>query len=49
MLIKNADDQAQRLAGLELLASGSGYEAKQAAKELNIRRAGLRGEDRRPT
>lgn len=44
MLIKRADDQAQYLAELEQVANGSGPQAKQAAKELNIRRAGIRGE-----
>ena len=44
MLIKHADGQAEYLAELELRADGSGAGAKQAAKELSIRRAGIRGE-----
>ena len=44
MLIKQADDQAAHLAELEALAQGRGVGAKQAEKDLRIRRAGIRGE-----
>jgi len=45
MLIKQADDHSEELAQLEQLAkSGAGDAAKQAAKDLAIRKAGLKGE-----
>lgn len=44
MLIKEADDQAVVVQELERLSSGSGPEAKRAAEELRIRKAGLKGE-----
>ncbi len=44
MLIKEADDQAGVVQELERLSSGNGPEAKRAAEELRIRKAGLKGE-----
>lgn len=45
MLIKQADDHAEELARLEQLAkSAAGDAAKYAAKDLAIRKAGLKGE-----
>lgn len=44
MLIKEADGQAVMVEKLELLSSGSGPEAKRAAEQLRIRKAGLKGE-----
>lgn len=44
MLIKQADDQSDGLRELELVASGSGAEARRAAEALRIRRAGHKGE-----
>jgi hypothetical protein len=45
MLIKRFDDHSDELAQLELLAkSGSGDTAKRAAKDLAIRKAGVKGE-----
>ena len=44
MLIKEADDQTIVVQQLELLSSGTGPEAKRAAEELRIRKAGLKGE-----
>lgn len=44
MLIKHADDQAPYLAELEQKAKESGPQAKQADKELRLRRAGIRSE-----
>lgn len=44
MLIKEADDQTVVVQELEQLAGGTGAEAKRAAEELRIRKAGLKGE-----
>ncbi|MGO1073337.1 nuclease-related domain-containing protein [Lysobacter sp. CA199] len=44
MLIKTKDDQSAQLKELELRAVGAGPAAKQAANELRIRKAGLKGE-----
>jgi hypothetical protein len=44
VLIKTADDQSAFLKELELRASGVGSAAKQAADQLRIRKAGLKGE-----
>ncbi|KGQ19771.1 NERD domain protein [Lysobacter dokdonensis DS-58] len=44
MLIKSADDQSAFIAQLEHTANGQGPEAKRAAEELRIRKAGLKGE-----
>lgn len=44
MLIKQADDQSSLLGSLERAAAGSGSDAKRAAEELRIRRAGFKGE-----
>lgn len=44
MLIKQADDVSALLAALEQRAQGSDRQAQQAARELAIRRAGLKGE-----
>jgi hypothetical protein len=44
MLIKEADDQSNAMAGLERLAAGTGPEAKRAKTELRNRKAGLKGE-----
>src|SRR5690606_16734437 len=44
MLIKGADDQTALLEELERRAAGVGADAKHAARELRIRRAGIKGE-----
>lgn len=44
MLIKAADDQSALLDDLERRAAGTGADAKQATRELRIRRAGIKGE-----
>ncbi len=44
MLIKAADDQSALLDDLERRAAGNGADAKQATRELRIRRAGIKGE-----
>lgn len=44
MLIKSKDDESALLDELERRAAGSGAGAKQAATELRIRKAGLKGE-----
>lgn len=44
MLIKSKDDESAFLDELERRAAGSGAAAKQAATELRIRKAGLKGE-----
>lgn len=45
MLIKTSDDRTEELAQLERLAkSGSGKDLKHTAKELAIRKAGMKGE-----
>lgn len=44
MLIKEADDSSARLQRLEAIAAGAGPEARQAADELRMRKAGLKGE-----
>ncbi|SDY89922.1 Nuclease-related domain-containing protein [Lysobacter sp. yr284] len=44
MLIKTKDDDSALLKDLELRANGAGPAAKQAATELRIRQAGLKGE-----
>lgn len=45
MLIKQADDHSEELAQLErLVKSSTGNARKYAAKDLAIRKAGLRGE-----
>lgn len=44
MLIKSKDDESAFLKELELRAAGTGPSAKQAATELRIRKAGLKGE-----
>lgn len=44
MLIKQADDQSAFVLELERLAAGNGPEAKRAAEDLRIRKAGLKGE-----
>lgn len=44
MLIKSKDDESAFLKELELRAAGTGPSAKQAASELRIRKAGLKGE-----
>lgn len=44
MLIKSKDDESAFLKELELRAAGTGPGAKQAATELRIRKAGLKGE-----
>lgn len=44
MLIKGADDQTPLLEELERRAAGVGADAKHAARELRIRRAGIKGE-----
>lgn len=45
MLIKQADDHSEELAQLErLVKSSTGNAGKYAAKDLAIRKAGLRGE-----
>ena len=45
MLIKQVDDRSEELAQLERLAkSSTGEAAKRAAKDLSIRRAGIKGE-----
>lgn len=44
MLIKTRDDQSALLKELELKAAGTGPAASQARKELQIRKAGLKGE-----
>jgi hypothetical protein len=44
VLIKSKDDESAFLKELELRAAGTGPSAKQAASELRIRKAGLKGE-----
>lgn len=44
MLIKEADDQSAHIRDLEQAAKGQNAKAKQAAIELRIRKAGIRGE-----
>lgn len=44
MLIKKADDHSALLTALENAAAGTGPEARRAAEELRIRKAGLKGE-----
>lgn len=44
MLIKRADDQSDALYALERRAAGTGADARHAADELRIRKAGLKGE-----
>lgn len=44
MLIKEADDQTAVIRELDRLSKGRSPEAKQSAKELRIRKAGLKGE-----
>lgn len=45
MLIKQADDQSAHLSDLDEVAKGTGPRAKQAALEVRLRRAGIRGEE----
>lgn len=44
MLIKSADDQSAFIAQLEQVAIGKGADAKRAAEDLRIRKAGIKGE-----
>ena len=44
MLIKAADDQSALLEDLERRAAGTGADARQATRDLRIRRAGIKGE-----